>query len=88
MSLEIFSVLQSQQMPLPSAPNQQFCGSLQMAPDPYAQAYVPTAAERGGDFRDFDGLLLDPLMATFSNPRGYPFAGGIIPMSRLPGIFA
>ena len=80
MSLEIFSVLQSQ-APLPSAPNQQFCNPLQVAPGLYAQAYVPTAAERAGDFSDFQGSLLDPL-------TGSPFPSGIIPAVRLPDPFA
>ena len=80
MSLDIFAVLQSQ-APLPSALNQQLCNPLQIAPGIYAQAYVPTAAERGGDFSVFGGSLLDPLTGT-------PFPGGIIPADRLPDPFA
>jgi len=35
--------------PLPAAPDQLYCGSIQLANGYSVQAYVPTAAERGGD---------------------------------------
>jgi hypothetical protein len=58
-------------IPLPSAENQQYCDQVQIAPDIYASAYVPTPAERGGDFSDFGGLLIDP------NTK-LPVPGGIL----------
>ncbi len=87
MSLDIYLIFRSQ-MPLPNAPNQQLCNPLQIAPGLYAQAYVPTEAERYGDFSDFQGLLLDPRTAAPSNPYGVPFPGGIIPLSVVPDPFA
>ncbi len=68
--------------PLPdgSVPNQQICNPIQLAPGLYANAYVPTAAERTGDFSAFAGLLLDPAN------KDQPFPGGLIPPSRInPG---
>jgi hypothetical protein len=66
---------------LPNVPNQLFCDQAQLAAGLYVNAYVPTAAERGGDFSDFAGMLVDPL-------TNLPFLGGIIPASRLGAIFA
>jgi hypothetical protein len=65
-------------IPLPSIPsgNQQICNPVQLAPGLYANAYVPTAAERGGDFSAFGAPLLDP------GNNNQPFPGGIIPPSR------
>jgi hypothetical protein len=64
--------------PLPDDPsgNQQICNPIQLAPGLYANAYVPTAAERDGNFGTFAGLLTDPATRL-------PFPGGIIPTSRL-----
>jgi hypothetical protein len=42
---------------------------------------VPTSAERGGDFRDFAGIITDPL-------SGQPFPENIIPTSVLGGFYA
>jgi hypothetical protein len=64
-------------IPLPNAINQKFCAMQELAPGLFAEAYVPTAPERAGDFHEFVGLLLDPLN------NGLPFPGGNIPMSRL-----
>ncbi len=71
------------QIALPSEPNQLFCGaSIEMAPGKsYERVYVPTAAERAGDYSGFSGLLLDPM-------TNQPFPGGIIPASRLGGVYA
>ncbi len=72
---------------LPAVANQAFCGSVTLASGYSVKAYVPTAEERSGNFSSdtaFSGLLVDPLT---SNPQ-FPFAGGIIPPSRIPGIFA
>jgi hypothetical protein len=78
-------------VPLPNAaPDQQFCSPIEIAPGMRVMAYVPTAAERFGDFSAFDGvgpsgLLADPL--TEADPWG-PFPSGVIPVSRLWGIIA
>jgi hypothetical protein len=42
-------------------------------------AYVPTAAEKVGDYSTFSGLIIDPTTRQ-------PFPGNIIPSSRFPGI--
>ena len=67
----------------PSGGNQRFCNAqVRLAPNnAYPGVYVPTGAERGGDFREFNGLLTDP-------QTNRPFAGGVIPANRLNGIFA
>jgi hypothetical protein len=78
-------------IPLPATANQQICGSVYLAPGIRAQAYVPTASERAGDFSPFGGELLDPTTAVFTSGGQVsetPFAGGIIPASRLGGIWA
>ena len=64
--------------PLPDDPsgNQQICNPIQLASGLYANAYVPTAAERDGNFGAFAGLLTDPATRL-------PFPGGIISTSRL-----
>jgi hypothetical protein len=69
------------QIPLPAQAGQKFCGQVQLAPGFFADAYVPTAGERNGDFSAFGALLIDPLTAA-------PFPGGIIPANRLPNPFA
>ncbi len=70
-------------LPLPSTTGEQFSeASIQLAPGQFfSNVYVPTNAERFGDFRDFDGVVLDPL-------SGQPFPGNIIPTSVLGGIYA
>jgi hypothetical protein len=68
-------------LPLPAASNQKFCTAVRLAPTVLAWAYVPTAAERGGNFAAFSGRLVDPA-------TNAPFPGGIIPASRLPAVFA
>jgi hypothetical protein len=62
-------------MPAPSAPGQEICNPVQLAPGLYANVYVPTPAEIDGVFSPFSGLLLDPT-------TGAPFPGGIIPAAR------
>ena len=78
------SVFQSQLslLPVPSQPNQQFCTLVQLGPNLLAWAYVPTAAERTGDFSQFQGVLLNPLA------NSTPFPNNIIPESLIPGVFA
>jgi hypothetical protein len=79
MALSNFSLLQS--IPQPAVPNQQFCGGINMASGLLARVYVPTAAERVGDFSQFGLPLIDPQTKE-------PFPAGIIPLSRLPDPFA
>ena len=81
-SLFASSFAELQALPLPAYKNQQFCGTVTLAPGYTAAAYVPTAAERAGDFNPFAGLLLDPLA------NNTPFPGGMIPASRLPSPMA
>jgi len=76
------SFAELQGLPLPAFKNQQFCGTVTLAAGYTAVTYVPTAAERSGDFSAFAGLLLDPLA------NNAPFPGGIIPASRLPSPMA
>ncbi len=76
------SFAELQGLPLPAYNNQQFCGTVTLAPGYTAVAYVPTAAERSGDFSAFAGLLLDPLA------NNTPFPGGMIPSNRLPSPMA
>jgi hypothetical protein len=69
-------------VPLPFAANQRFCAMQEMSPGSYADAFVPTAAERAGDFASFTGLLVDPLAG------GMPFPFGVIPLTRFPDTWA
>ena len=68
-------------IPQPQIPNQQFSDQVQLAPGVYATAYVPTTAERAGNFSDFVGLLVDPT-------TNQPYPGGIIPDSLLSQVYA
>ncbi|MFN7994552.1 MAG: hypothetical protein U0Q18_13180 [Bryobacteraceae bacterium] len=68
-------------IPLPSQTNQKFCTLVRLGPNLLAWAYVPTAAERVGDFSQFSGSLVDP-------QTNLPFPGNIIPTSLLPSVFA
>jgi len=70
----------------PTDANQLFCGKIELAKGFFANAYVPTPAERVGDFASsgFNGLLLDP---SPDNPCS-AFPGGIFPASRIPVPFA
>jgi hypothetical protein len=78
--------------PLPNngTGNQLFCNPITLAPGIVANAYVPTAPERIGDFSAFTG----PTNVVFFDPacegEGCPiyFPNGLIPMSRIPGVFA
>lgn len=66
-------------IPLPNTAdnNQQICDPVERAPGLYANAYLPTAAERNGDFSAFTGLLVDPA-------TNQPFSpDGVIPQSRI-----
>jgi uncharacterized protein (TIGR03437 family) len=70
-------------IPLPAFANQFFCDAqVQLAPQQfYPNVYVPTAAERSGDFNAFNGLLVSPF-------NGQPFANGVIPQTLLESVFA
>ena len=70
-----------QNLPLPAAPNQEFCGTVNLGSGYNVTAYVPTAAERVGNFSSFGGVLINPL----SNS---PFPGNVIPESLLGGVYA
>jgi uncharacterized protein (TIGR03437 family) len=66
-------------LPVPAFANQKFCSLLQIGPNVLAWPYVPSAAERIGDYSSFPAPLTDPL-------TNAPFAANIIPASRLPGV--
>src|SRR3954464_11535551 len=68
-------------IPLPTAANQKFCQPARFSPVALTWAYVPTAAERTGDFSAFASNLVDPL-------SGLPFPNQTIPADRIPRIFA
>jgi len=74
------------QIPLPSVANQRFCGSVELAPGFFVEAYVPTQQERSGDFNAFGVPLLDPITRRFDFSSGEffadPFPGNIVPLSR------
>ena len=68
-------------VPLPAFPGQTFCAPIQLAPNIWVIAYVPTAAERFGDFSAYlpGTQLYDPV-------GGAPYPGNqILPSS---GVFA
>src|SRR5882724_2737915 len=70
------------QLPMVNSPNQTYCAPLELAPGFYGQAYVPTMAERTGDFSPFGDLLVDP-------SNGNPFQpSGIIPTESQNDVFA
>src|SRR5580704_7666777 len=66
----------------PAFTNQTFCDAqVQLAPGQfYPNVYVPTAAEVGGNFSAFSGLLTIP-------GTSQPYPGGVIPSSQLTGVF-
>lgn len=70
-------------LPTPTAANELFCDTqVQLAPQQFFPGvYVPTNGERGGNFSAFAGLLVDPT-------TNLPFAGGVIPASRLGAVYA
>jgi uncharacterized protein (TIGR03437 family) len=72
------------QIPTPDATNQLFCdASVQLtAGQFFPSVYVPTAAERSGNFSAFAGLIVNP---TGTN---IPYPGGIIPPGQLGSVYA
>jgi hypothetical protein len=76
----IVAVLDS--IALPSFANEQFCNPALLESNYVVPAYVPTAAERGGDFSGYAGLVL-------INPAtGSQFSNNIIPTGSLDTVFA
>jgi hypothetical protein len=68
---------------LPDSANELYCDSaVELAPGQYySNVYVPSAAERGGNFSAFSGLLVNPA-------NNQPFPGGVIPASQLTQVYA
>jgi hypothetical protein len=62
-------------------PGQQYCEQAQLAPGTYVNAYVPSADELKGNFKDFEGLLVDP-------ETSLPYAGGQLPAPKKGSVFA
>src|SRR3954452_9632295 len=77
MSLSTYQNLRTQ-IAAPGFANQEFCGSVQLAPGVNVVAYVPTAAEWAGDYRNAEVGLGNPLS------NNAPFAGYIIPLALVP----
>ena len=67
-------------LPLPSFVDEKFTDALvPLAPSQYfPNVYIPTPAERTGDYSSFSGTLIDPITSS-------PFPANIIPTSRLFG---
>ena len=81
------------QIPLPAYPNQRFCGALDIAPGVRAEVFVPTAAEKGGNYSQSGLVVWDPMTRQVlpdGTEQMMPFPGNIVPLSRLqPGtVFA
>ncbi len=70
-----------QALPLPASTNQEFCGQVNLGGGYNVLAYVPTAAERSGDYSAFAGLLVNPA-------NNAPFPAGIIPQALLGQVYA
>jgi len=73
-------------LPVPQSVNQVYCSAVQLAANSSYIAYVPTSAERTGDFSQFGLPLNDP-------NTGNPFPSNKIPQAELPagasdGVFA
>lgn len=82
-----------QPLPLPAFSDQKFCGAIDIAPGVRAEVFVPTAAERAGNYSQSGLVLWDPLTRrTLADGTVVmdPFPGSIVPMSRLQpgGLFA
>jgi uncharacterized protein (TIGR03437 family) len=70
------------QLPLPAFTNELYCQPVEFTANGCtATAYVPTSAERSGDFSTFPIPLIDPT-------SGNQFPNNIIPASRLDPLFA
>lgn len=71
-------------VPLPNMDNNRFCDTVPLSPTARYFAYVPTAAERSGDFSAFSGLIYDPTSSC--TPSCAFYTGGIIAPGT--GVFA
>ena len=71
-------------VPLPSSIGQTFCAPVQLAPGFWVVAYVPTVAERFGDFSAY--LLTPPGTQLFDPLNGAPYINNRIPLDS--GVFA
>ncbi len=66
-------------LPYPTSPNELFSGSVELAPGLiFPDVFVPTPAQRAGDFSAFSQPLIDPTTNT-------AFPRNLIPSSRLFG---
>ena len=74
----LVSFLASLPLPAISDGTQQICNPVQLAPGLYANVYLPTAEERGGDFSSFSVSIIDP-------GTNAPFPNNTIPASRFGG---
>jgi len=81
MSLQSYTEMMNS-IPLPSAPNETFCGPIQLWPGNYIYAYVPTASERYGDFSAY---LPTELLNPFTNET-FP-SDNIIPPDAIGAYF-
>jgi uncharacterized protein (TIGR03437 family) len=72
---------QINQLLSPTIPDQEFCGTATLGDGYDVTAYVPTAAERAGNFEAFGAPIIDPL-------SNVPFPGNIIPESLLGQVYA
>ncbi|HEY1425694.1 MAG TPA: putative baseplate assembly protein [Caulobacteraceae bacterium] len=68
-------------LPAPTRLDQQFAQPVQLGSGVYVNAYVPTAAEKAGDFSAFTGLVVDPT-------TNAPLPGGDIKSLIAAGFFA
>jgi len=66
-------------LPEPAATNERFCRDVTLGPGYTGPAYVPTLAEKRGDFSRTRVVLIDPLTRA-------PFPNNIIPSSLSPGV--
>lgn len=71
-------------LPSPAFPNQKFCGGIDVAPGVRAEVFVPTAAERQGDYSQTDIALWDWATRTILQDGSeimFPFPGNIVPLA-------
>ena len=68
-------------LPVPTRLDQQFQQPVQLASGVYVNAYVPTPAEKGGDFSAFAGLVVDPA-------TNAPVPNGNLKALMAQGVFA
>ncbi len=69
------------ELPMPRSADEQYCDPVPLGPGVTVNAFVPTAAEREGDYSAFSGVIPDPV-------SNVPFPNNVIPANRLGGLFA